>query len=304
MIKPAIKNETSRLRTVVLGLADDFGGTPSLHDVYDPKSKEHIMAGTYPDQKSISHEMHHLEEVFHKYDVELLRPDNIPGVNQIFARDIGFVIDNTFVEPNIIENRYNETFGIKTIIDQIPIENVVRVGPEVRIEGGDVKPWNDKIFVGYSEAEDFNKYIVSRTNKAGVKFLEDQFPNRKVHAFELNKSDDYAKDNALHLDCCFQPIGENQAILYKGGFKNQQDVDFLINYFGEENIIEINQEEMYFMYSNIFSISPEVIISCESFTRLNNELEARGFTVEKIKYIEIAKMEGLLRCSTMPIIRD
>ena len=304
MIKPAVKNETSRLRTVVLGLADDFGGTPSLHDVYDPKSKEHIVAGTYPDQDSICHEMHHLEEVFHKYDVKLLRPDNISGVNQIFARDIGFVIDNTFVEPNIIENRYNETFGIKNIIDQIPAENVVRVGPEVRIEGGDVKPWNDLIFVGYSEDEDFNKFTVSRTNKAGVKFLEKQFPNRKVHAFELNKSDDYAKDNALHLDCCFQPIGENQAILYKGGFKNKQDVDFLVNYFGEENIIEISQEEMYFMYSNIFSISPEVIISCESFTRLNDELEARGFTVEKIKYIEIAKMEGLLRCSTMPIVRD
>ena len=92
MIKPAVKDETSRLRMVVLGLADDFGGTPSLHDVYDPKSKEHIVAGTYPDQESISHEMHHLEEVFHKYDVKLLRPDNIPGVNQIFARDIGFVI--------------------------------------------------------------------------------------------------------------------------------------------------------------------------------------------------------------------
>jgi len=304
MIKPAVKDETSRLRMVVLGLADDFGGTPSLHDVYDPKSKEHIVAGTYPDQESISHEMHHLEEVFHKYDVKLLRPDNIPGVNQIFARDIGFVIDNTFVEPNIIENRYNETFGIKNIINQIPVENVVRVGPEVRIEGGDVKPWKNLIFVGYSEEEDFNKYIVSRTNKAGVEFLKDQFPNRKVQAFELNKSDDYAKDNALHLDCCFQPIGENQAILYKGGFKNQRDIDFLINYFGEENIIEINQEEMYFMYSNIFSISPEVILSCESFTRLNDELESRGFTVEKIKYIEIAKMEGLLRCSTMPIIRD
>ena len=304
MIIPAVKNETSRLRTVVLGLADDFGGTPSLHDVYDPKSKEHIVAGTYPDQDSISHEMHHLEEVFHKYGVKLLRPDNIPGVNQIFARDIGFVIDNTFVEPNIIENRYNETFGIKSIIDQIPLENVVRVGPEVRIEGGDVKPWNDKIFVGYSEDEDFYKFTVSRTNKAGVKFLEDQFPDRKVHAFELNKSDDYAKDNALHLDCCFQPIGENQAILYKGGFKNQRDVDFLVDYFGEENIIEINQEEMYFMYSNIFSISPKVILSCESFTRLNDELEARGFTVEKIKYIEIDKMEGLFRCSTMPIIRD
>ena len=304
MIKPFVRNETSRLRTVVLGLAEDFGGTPSLHDVYDPKSKEHILAGTYPDQQSINEEMVHLEDVFHKYDVELLRPDNIPGINQIFARDIGFVIDDIFVEPNIIENRYNEKFGIKRIIDQIPLEKVVRVGPEVRIEGGDVKPWNDKIFVGYSDDEDFYRYTVSRTNKEGVEFLRKQFPHREVHAFQLNKSDDYAKDNALHLDCCFQPIGHNQAIMYPGGFKNPEDVEFLYDYFGKENIIEINQDEMYYMYSNIFSISPEVIVSCVSFKRLNDELEARGFTVEKIKYIEIAKMEGLLRCSTMPILRD
>lgn len=304
MIKPFVRNETAKLRTVVLGIADDFGGTPSLHDTYDPKSREHVLAGTYPDQISISKEMKNLEEVFHKYDVELLRPRNIPGVNQIFARDIGFVIDHTFIIPNIIEDRYEEQFGIKHIIERFPKENVVKVDAEVRIEGGDVKPWNDKIFTGYSEDEDFNKYITARTNKAGVEFLKKQFPNRTVHAFELKKSDENARENALHLDCCFQPIGENQAIMYPGGFKNREDVDFLFDYFGRDNIIEINQDEMYFMYSNIFSIAPDVIISCQSFTRLNDELERRGFTVEKIKYIEIAKMEGLLRCSTMPILRD
>ena len=304
MIKPFVRNETARLRTVVLGLPDDFGGTPSLHEAYDPKSREHILAGTYPSQEAVNEEMKQVEEVFKKYDVEVLRPDNIPGVNQIFARDIGFVIDDIFVEPNIIEERVIEIFGVKNIIAQIPPEKVVKVGPDVRIEGGDVKPWNDRIFVGYSEDEDFYRYTVSRTNKQGVEFLKKQFPDRKVHAFQLKKSDDYALDNALHLDCCFQPIGEDQAILYPGGFKRKEDVDFLYDYFGAENIIEINQKEMYYMYSNIFSIAPDVIVSCQSFTRLNDELEKRGFTVEKIKYIEIAKMEGLLRCSTMPLLRD
>jgi len=304
MIKPFVRNETARLRIVVLGLAEDFGGTPSLHEAYDPKSREHILAGTYPDQVSINEEMKHLEEVFKKYDVQLLRPENIPGINQIFARDIGFVIDGTFVEPNIIKDRVIEKFGIRNIIAEIPPENVIQAGSKVRIEGGDVKPWNDVIFVGYSDDEDFYKYTVSRTNKEGVEFLKKNFPNRKVHAFQLKKSDDYALDNALHLDCCFQPIGNDQAILYPGGFKNKEDVDFLFDYFGADKIIEINQEEMYYMYSNIFSISPNVIVSCESFTRLNDELEKRGFTVEKIKYLEIAKMEGLLRCSTMPILRD
>ena len=81
-------------------------------------------------------------------------------------------------------------------------------------------------------------------------------------------------------------------------------IKFLVNYFGGENIIEINKEEMYNMNSNIFSISEDVIISEKGFIRLNNELRKRRFIVEEVPYAEIAKMEGLLRCSTMPLIRE
>ena len=134
--------------------------------------------------------------------------------------------------------------------------------------------------------------------------LAKAFPNKKVKGLELNKSDDNARENALHLDCCFQPIGKDMTILYKGGFKNKEDVDFLINYFGKENIIEVSREEMYNMNSNVFSISEKVIISEKGFTRLNAELRKRGFIVEEVPYAEIAKMSGLFRCSTMPLIRE
>ena len=58
------------------------------------------------------------------------------------------------------------------------------------------------------------------------------------------------------------------------------------------------------MNSNVFSISPEVVVSEVGFTRVNSELTNRGITVETINYKEIAKMEGLLRCSTLPLLRD
>ena len=38
-------------------------------------------------------------------------------------------------------------------------------------------------------------------------------------------------------------------------------------------------------------------------SKLNNELKNKGFTVEEVPYAEIAKMEGLLRCSTLPLRR-
>jgi len=57
------------------------------------------------------------------------------------------------------------------------------------------------------------------------------------------------------------------------------------------------------MNSNVFSISEKVIVSEKGFTRLNNQLRKREFIVEEIQYSEISKMEGLLRCSTLPLKR-
>ncbi len=53
-----------------------------------------------------------------------------------------------------------------------------------------------------------------------------------------------------------------------------------------------------------FSISENVVVSEKGFTRLNNWLRAQGFIVEEIPYAEIGKQEGLLRCSTLPLIRE
>ena len=40
-------NEWDALHTVVVGTAQSMG-TPLLEEAYDPKSKEHIRAGTFP----------------------------------------------------------------------------------------------------------------------------------------------------------------------------------------------------------------------------------------------------------------
>ena len=112
------------------------------------------------------------------------------------------------------------------------------------------------------------------------------------------------RENALHLDCCFQPIGLDQAIIYKGGFKNVEDYKFLMSYFGPEKVIEIDRKQMYNMYSNVFSISSEVIVSDPSFKKLNTQLYDRGFIVEEIPNMEVGKMEGLFRCSTLPLTRE
>jgi N-dimethylarginine dimethylaminohydrolase len=298
-----INSETATLKTVVFGIPDSFGGTPKLEDCYDPKSKLYVTSGQFPSQEDIELEMESVAEVFRKYNVNMLRPENIKNLNQIFTRDIGFVIGNSFFVPNIIEDREQETKAIRHILDQINQSDIIRMPTNTRTEGGDVMVHHDYVFVGYSKKEDFDKYTVARTNQDALDFLKENIEAKKVIGFELNKSDVDPYENALHLDCCFQPVGQKHAIIHQEGFKNIEDINLLKDIFGEENLIFVNKKEMYEMQSNVFSISEKVVVSEKSFISLNNKLRSLGILVEEVPYSEIAKMEGLLRCSTLPIER-
>ncbi|WP_121667850.1 dimethylarginine dimethylaminohydrolase family protein [Mesonia aquimarina] len=304
MLPLHIENETSRLKAVILGIAREIGDQPALADAYDPKSKEHIKAGTYPEEQDMVKEMKAVEEVLKKYEVEIHRPKVIEEYNQIFARDIGFVIEDKFIKANILPDREREIEAIQHIIDQVKPENVIKFADEIHVEGGDVMPHNDYIFVGTYRGEDYADYITARTNIKAVRALQELFPHKKVKSFNLRKDNKDAKNNALHLDCCFQPVGKNKAIIHKNGFLDESEYEWLVNYFGKENVFEITKEEMYNMNSNIFSIAEDVVISEKTFTRLNSWLRKNGITVEEVPYAEIAKQEGLLRCSTLPLIRE
>ena len=304
MLQLNINNETSRLKAVVLGSALHNGPTPKVEEAYDPKSLEHILAGTYPLEKDMVTEMEAFSSVLQKYNVTVLRPEMIENYNQIFTRDIGFVINDVFIKSNILPERERELEAIQYIIDQINPDKIVRPLQEAHIEGGDVMLWNEYIFIGTYKGSDYKDYITARTNREGVQYIKDLFPNKIIKEFDLIKSKSEARDNALHLDCCFQPVGTNKGIIYKNGFRQEADYLFLVKLFGEKNLFHITREEMYNMNSNVFSIDTNVVVSERNFTRLNNWLRVNGFVVEEIPYAEIAKQEGLLRCSTLPLIRE
>jgi N-dimethylarginine dimethylaminohydrolase len=292
------------LRAVILGTAESNGPTPKLEDTYDPKSAQHIKAGTYPKEVAMTAEMEAVAAVFKKYDVKVYRPDVLDNYNQIFSRDIAFVIEDKMIISNILPDREREIDAIEHVWSQVPKERRIILPEAAHIEGGDVMPWGDYIFVGTYRGEDYPECITARTNMEAVEALQELFPKKKVKSFNLRKSNIVARDNALHLDCCFQPIGKGKCIIHKEGFLEEEEYQWLVDFFGKENCFHIDKDEMYNMNSNIFSISSEVIISEKNFSRLNTWLRSEGFTVEEVPYAEIAKQEGLLRCSTMPLIRD
>ena len=303
MFSLKINNEFGALSDVILGVAYSFGGTPKIEECYDPKSRENVLNGTFPNEKNLIAELNSFLKILKKYNVNVIRPETIENYNQIFTRDIAFVIDDKIVVSGIIDERKKEIDGIEKVFSKICSDKIITLSNDARIEGGDVILDGENIYIGYSKEDDFNKYKVARTNEKAINEIKILFPHKNIFSFELNKSDLSARDNALHLDCCFQPIGKNKAIIYEGGFKNYDDILLITEKFGDDNLIRISREEMYNMNSNIFSISENVIVSENGFKRLNRLLSEQGFIVEEIKFSEIAKMEGLLRCTTLPLQR-
>lgn len=299
-----IKNETSTLKAVVLGQPGSIGKVPEPSNTYDAKSHESVIKGQYPTEENIYREMSAFEKVLLKYDVQVFRPWTLENCNQVFARDVGFVIDDKIINSNIIPDREDEKEAYEVIYDQISFNKIYNLPEKAHVEGGDVVLYNDIVFVGLYTGPDYSQFKTARTNLYAFNFLRELFPDKTFVPLELVKHDTDPYQGILHLDCCFMPVNRNKAILYREGFRWEKDYRMLVDLFGRENIFEITRDEMYDMNCNVFSLSHDVVVSEQHFNRLNQHLEEQwGLTVERIPYAEISKMGGLLRCSTLPLVR-
>jgi len=304
-MKLNIKNETGRLKSVVLGQPKSIGPVPTLEESYDAKSYYSIENGIYPKEEDIIAEMTAFEKVLKKYDVEVFRPNIIKDYNQVFARDVAFVIEDKMIISNVIKDSADEQEAYRKIFEKVEWRKIINLPETAHIEGGDVIVWDDFLFVGTCFSEDYRNYKTARTNEYAIEILKEYFPKKRIIDLDLKKNDKVPYQGVLHLDCTFNPIGKDKCIIYKDGFVDESDYQLIIDIFGEENCFHITPEEMFEMNPNIFSISPEVVVSDETFTRMNDFLRNEwGFTVEEIPYREISKMGGLLRCSTMPLVRE
>lgn len=304
-MKLNIKNETGKLRSVVLGQPSSMGADPTLDEAYDAKSYHTIQHGTYPKENDIIREMTEFEKILKKYDVEVYRPEIIEDYNQVFARDVAFVIDDKMIISNVISDRADEQDAYRKIFEKVEWRKIVNLPDTAHIEGGDVIVWDDFLFVGTCFSEDYRNYKTARTNEYAIEILKEYFPKKRIIDLELKKNDTVPYEGILHLDCTFNPVGKDKCIIYKNGFVDESDYRLLIDIFGEENCFHVTDQEMFEMFPNVFSISPEVVVSDSSFTRMNNFMRDEwGMTVEEIPYREISKMGGLLRCSTMPLVRE
>jgi N-dimethylarginine dimethylaminohydrolase len=301
-ILPEIQNEYGRLDTVVVGLASKMGGVPKLEECYDARSYESVKLGMFPKEESCSSQLKSLVTILEKNGVKVIYPALIDSLNQVFSRDIAFVIEDQYIIPNVIADRTKERDAMAEIEENIPSWNIIMMPSGCFAEGGDVIVDNDHVFVGVSNDETFDRFKTARTNFRGMDYLADEFPAKEFKGFELHKDDRDPLKGSLHLDCAFQPISGG-ALIAPHLFKNEADVKWLIERYGETNVYSCSPEEAYSLATNVFSFSPKDITVSEKCEAMQYWLRERGLNVHSIVYDEIVKMGGLLRCTTMPLKR-
>lgn len=304
MLTLHISDETSTLKSVIVGVGDQNGPVPTLEEAYDAKSYHTLIHNEYPSDSDLDKEVEGLAKAIEKEGVKVYRPRRIPGVNQIFARDVSFVIEDKMIRANIIPDRDAEMKAYDDILSEIEPSKVITPPEHVHIEGGDVVVVKDKIFLGIYLSPDYGNYSMARTNKYAIGFLKELFPQKEIIPLELIKHDTDPYTGVLHLDCAFQPVGQDKCILFPGGFRHIEDWEYLMDFYGVENCCIIDREELFDMNPNIFSLSPKKVIIDETFTRLKGWLERRGIECVTIPYREVSKLGGLLRCTTQPLYRE
>ena len=214
--------------------------------------------------------------------------------DQLTPRDIGMVIGKRFLICNMARaSRRYEIAGIfPYILPESGTEPNILIPnrPEALMEGGDLILDKGMLFVGISQ----------RTNEAGLAYLQHTFGKEfdvvPVHCKALEE-----EENVLHLDCTFNPVGEQHCLIYPDGFR---EVPEQIQ--EQYAWIEVSQEEQAALATNVLSIDPKTVISRShpACQRVNGAMREAGIRVLEVPFDGAPRTGGSFRCCSLPLERS
>lgn len=200
---------------------------------------------------------------------------------QVFTRDIGFVIgEKLFVSSMDREIRKKETDVLIDWLEEQSFPYTLCHAPS--IEGGDVVIDGKQIWIGNS----------GRTNREAIQELTDELPEYQVTEIRL-------RDDILHLDCVFNVVRADTALIYEDAI-HKEDLALLKQHY---HLIPLTDEEQFQMGPNVLGIGNSKIISLPENKDVNKKLSDAGFEVIEIPFSEIIKSGGSYRCCTLPLLR-
>lgn len=227
----------------------------------------------------------------HASFVAAMREENIdvislpgqPACNeQVFTRDIGFTIGSgIFTAKMASPVRQGEERVFKSWLDgqALPYTSLTAAP----IEGGDILIDTDTIFAGIS----------SRTSIKAVSQLRSLIEDFAVRPVRF-------KAEYLHLDCVFNIISADEALIYPEAV-HKDDLAMLASRY---RLIEVPKDEQFTLATNVLSIGDKKILSLPVNKKTNMALRKRGYQVIETDISEIIKSGGSFRCCTMPVNRE
>ncbi|ELR73101.1 hypothetical protein C900_05736 [Fulvivirga imtechensis AK7] len=283
-------NETDPLKKVIIGRYQGYRAEEAYVEIVNEEQKKGL-----PDVQELGPEFESFKHHLEARGVEVLVPQYVGKFvyDQLTPRDIGITIGNKFVMSNMVnQSRRYEAAGIFPMINNMKGEEpaiLLPPGNDILLEGGDILVDKGNIFVGISQ----------RTNEAGFDFLEEVFGDRFNLVPVYCRSLDEGK-NVLHLDCTFNPVGRQHALIYPDGFR---EVPGIIK--DEYQWIEINAEEQAELATNVISINQDTVISRDhkKCQRVNDEMKKVGIEVIELPFDAAPATGGSFRCCTLPLVR-
>lgn len=253
----------------------------NIRDVINETQKHFENEGIHIERALEQHDV--LVRTLKENDVEvILLPYHKKYPEQVFTRDIGFTLGQTiFVAEMATDVRFGEQNVLKQWLEDEEISYYNLIGE--RIEGGDVMIDQNTIYVGLSD----------RTNEEAAAQLK-----RLLVQYEVIPID--FKEKYLHLDCVFNVVSPEVALIYPNAL-TQKDIDYFASRY---ELIEVSEEEQFQLGTNVLNIGNKRILSLPINENVNKQLRDRGFQVIEVDITEIIKSGGSFRCCTLPILRE
>ena len=299
-----VSSDNDTLKKIVVGIAGSYIIPEEITTLYDPKSKWSFKNGVYPERQALSEELSSLAAALEKEGVEVITPHEGGVVNQIFPRDLGFVIGDSFFVANVTEEKKKEQATLlksESFVEKVNEKQIKPIPENLYIEGGDIVITDEYLFIGVSS--DSSNPQTSRTTPEAAEYMK-QVTDKKVIPLFLEKNDHDPYCGSLHLDCCFMPLSSGHVLLHKKSFKKNSDIEKISTIFGKENLIEITKEEAFHLGANLLSISPNKVISDPFFERINSLLKKNGINHVPVSFKNIRLLGGSFRCATLPLQRS
>ncbi|GAF13333.1 LOW QUALITY PROTEIN: NG,NG-dimethylarginine dimethylaminohydrolase 1 [Bacillus sp. JCM 19045] len=200
---------------------------------------------------------------------------------QVFMRDSGFTIEDTlYIARMESAIRRGEEKKLNAFLESIG--KPYHMLEKGTIEGGDVILTENTVYVGSS----------GRTSKDSIEVLKNNHPSLQFQWIDFDHS-------YLHLDCVFQPVSNDYALIYEQAIE-EESLQLLKKAY---TCIPVSKEEQFHLGVNILSIGNGKIIALPMNKSTNALLREEGFTVIEVEFSEIIKSGGSFRCVTLPVLR-